>query len=293
MKKKALIIANPVSGSRKRIRKTLAEKAEKYLDSNRFEYSIQWTEARGHAGALAISALQSGVDIIIVAGGDGTLNEVINIIAGKDVLLGILPIGSGNGLARHMGIPMKIDSAFQLVNNMKTAKIDLGTHNEMYFCSVAGMGFDAYVARLFNHARRRGFISYAYITLRALFKYNMFDYFINANQQQWSGKCFLITTCNSSQYGYNMKIAPAASLKDGLLDICLINKFPKWKAPWLIWLVMTKRHEKNKYFDRIVAPQVSIQTKNPVHLQLDGEPVNKQKKVTLKVKPEAIKVIVP
>lgn len=293
MKKKVLIIANPVSGSRNRVRKSLPSLAKSILDHSVFDYSIQWTESRGHAGLLAVSALEDKTDIIVVAGGDGTLNEVINVIADTPLVLGILPLGSGNGLARHMQFPMQISNALRIINQMKVEEIDLGSYHDSVFCSVAGLGFDAYVAKLFDNSITRGFLSYTMYTIKAMFRYPFFDYQLTANHSTYQGQCFFITACNSSQYGYNMKIAPQASLQDGLLDVCILKKFPRWKSLYLVILVLSGKHENNKYFERILTSELTIKTKNPVNFQVDGEPFQMEKEVTLKIKPASLKMIVP
>lgn len=293
MKKRVHFIVNPVAGTRQVLKSKLPELLSKNLDAEQFDYDIRWTESRGHATELATQAVNDNVDLVVAVGGDGSINEVANALAGTQVPLGVLPFGSGNGLARHLGYPMRKSKAIRVFNRFKVDEMDLFQLSNSYICSTAGIGFDAYVAEQFDNKKSRGFLGYALGILRAFIKYPYFDYRLELPDRELTGKAFMIVLCNSSQHGYNLKIAPKASVQDGVMDVWVLDKFPRWKATFIFFSILRGLHHKSRYFNSYLTNQVIVETQEPIHFHTDGEPVKKISRIEAEVKPRALRVVVP
>lgn len=222
--KKILFIVNPISGGRKK--DFLASKIRHIFDDGVFDYKIVYTEYAGHGGELAAAAVRDGVDVVVAVGGDGTINEVASQLMHSKTILAIIPLGSGNGLAHHLLIPKSVKKSLQLiVDKMNTPElVDACSINGDFFFSVAGVGYDAKVAYDFNHGNERGFHGYFKYILKDYFDYNYSTYIIDCDGDIIERDAFFITFANSSQWGYNVKIQPKASVQDGLLDICIAKK---------------------------------------------------------------------
>ena len=229
-KKKIIFIINPISGVGKQ---RLVETAiDKTLDKSIFDYDISYTSAPKHATELSKDAACKNYDIVVAVGGDGSINEVAKGIIGSNCTLGIIPIGSGNGLARHFNIPFDISQAIEVINKCNTIKIDTATINEQLFLSIAGVGFDALVANKFAKGKRRGFWSYFKITVREYPKYKPKKYSLTIDGKKMIRRALLVSFANSNQFGYNTSIAPMAIINDGFLDVCILKKVPIVKAPF-------------------------------------------------------------
>lgn len=292
MKLKLVFIVNPISGTRQRLKKQLPKAIERYLDHNQFDYLIRYTEYPGHAHDIAQEIVrEQSADVIAVAGGDGSVNEVVGVILHSDIKLGILPFGSGNGLARHLGFPMQTRKMIEILNRMVVRNMDVVRVGEEVAVSNVGLGFDGYVAKLFERLDTRGFWGYAIGVLKGAFKFPGFNYQLQYNGSQLSGKAFMITACNSNQHGYNMKLAPHASLNDGLLEVYVIQDFPRWKLPWVVGLVLFNLHHRSKYFTYVKAKEIRLQVEQPMHLHIDGEPADTVDRLEMEVLFKAIKVI--
>jgi YegS/Rv2252/BmrU family lipid kinase len=290
MKKRILFIINPVAGVKSK--HTIPDKIGRFLDTTRFDYEIIYTQGRGHATELAAQAARDGFDIVSVAGGDGSVNEVATGLIGTQTALAIMPMGSGNGLARHLGYKTNPKSTLQIINAFEIVDIDVCKVNNRYFFSLIGLGFDAFVAKLFNREETRGFFTYAYTTLRSLNAYQPYEYTIDADGAQVSGRAFMINVCNSNQFGYNVKIAPEADLSDGLLNVIVMHEFPKWKAIFLFLRVVFGNHLKSRYFQRMKASSVSITAPGRAYLQIDGETVHKAKEFNVSLEHKKLRVLI-
>jgi YegS/Rv2252/BmrU family lipid kinase len=293
VKKRVQFIVNPVSGTKQALKNRLPRLLSENLDIEQFDYDIRWTESRGHATELAREAVQDHVDMVVAVGGDGSISEVANALVGTDVPLGVLPFGSGNGLARHLGYPMNKSKAIQVFNQFKVEEMDLFRLSNSYICSMAGLGFDAYVAEVFANTRRRGLLGYVVGFLKAFIRYPYFDYKVTLSDRTVSGKAFMIVMCNASQHGYNVKIAPKASVKDGMMDVWILDKFPRWKATFIFFSILRGMHHKSRYFNTFSTNQVVIETTKPIHFHTDGEPAAKVMRVAAEVEPRALRVVVP
>ncbi|MBL7137372.1 MAG: diacylglycerol kinase family lipid kinase [Bacteroidales bacterium] len=290
-KERILFVVNPVSGSGRQ--KKIGKVVEKYLDNSRFSYEVLFTEEKGHASRLAREAVEEGASVVVAVGGDGTVNEVGQGLVGTDTALAIIPTGSGNGLARHLRLPLNFRKAIRIINQGNRQKIDTATLNGALFVNMAGVGFDAHVARKFEQATGRGFFSYFSISTVSYRKYKPKKYKITIDGKVVRRRALLISFANSSQFGNNTTIAPNASLDDGFIDVCIVRKLPFWKIILLSPLVFTRKFDKTPYLEIIRAREVIVKRKKGKYIHLDGDPRKEGKTLTVKVHPLSLQVIVP
>jgi len=290
-KKRILCIINPLSGIGKQ--RNIEMQASKLIDKTRFDVDFAYTNGAKHATEIAKKAATE-YDIIAAVGGDGTIHEVAAGMMHSDCALAIIPTGSGNGLARCLRIPMDLSKAIQVLNNGIIKSIDSVLCNEHVFVNVAGVGFDAEVGHLFATQTKRGFWSYLKIVLSEFRSYQSKQYVVEMDGVKGTFDAFLISIANSNQYGNNIKIAPQASLQDGLVDICILRKFPFYATPLLAWHLLRGMIEKNKHVDMFQVKQITIQSDDDMlKIHLDGEPLVIQKAMTMTVIPASLNVLVP
>ena len=270
MKRKILFVINPISGGKAKY--NFPEKIDKYLDKTKFEYECVFTEYHGHGSVLAAEAIKNGADILVAVGGDGTINEVASEVDGTDKLMGIIPFGSGNGLARSLGIPVGDVQAIRRINNFHVSKIDTGTFNGKKFFNMAGVGFDAQISSRFAENIKRGLINYIKIVFSEVSNYDCQDYHLNIDGKDYEFKAFMISIANSSQYGNNAHISPFASLEDGLLDICIVKPFPLYIFPALALRMFRKNSHKSNYLEIIQGRKIIIARSHEAAVHLDGDP---------------------
>ena len=232
MRKKIVFIINPISGTIKKDEIPLMISEE--IDADLFDITILHTEYRGHGCELARNYLEKGYDYIVAVGGDGTVNEVAREIIHSTASLGIVPIGSGNGLARHMNIPMNPRKAIAQINHSESILIDYGIVNKQPFFCTCGTGFDAYVSTEFAKGKSRGIMSYIEKMITGYFNYKSQNYHLLGNGIDLKTKAFVMTFANASQWGNNAYIAPQASIQDGKIDISIMSRFPVIAIPELI-----------------------------------------------------------
>jgi len=216
-KKKILFIINPISGghNKAKILKTIP----KILDNRKFDISFVHTKRIDEAKKISKMAVEKNIDIIVAVGGDGTINEIASQLVNTNTALAIIPCGSGNGLARDLGISLQYKKAIKLINSMITKKIDVGCCNNQYFFSLAGVGFDAKVAYDFNRGLKRQLLGYVWYILKDYFNTKEQYFEIDMENEKIIGDFFFITIANCSQWGYNVRVAPNAELDDGILTV--------------------------------------------------------------------------
>jgi len=292
-KRKITFIVNPASGTSRNRSQEFPDLIEKHLDLSLFGYNIEYTSEIGHAISLSKKAAEQGIDIVVAAGGDGTVNEVARGLVGSRVKLGIIASGSGNGLARYLAIPFDIIQAIAVLNSLKSIKIDTVSINESLFLSIAGVGFDALVADKFAQASRRGFLSYFRIATREYPFYKPRKYFMDIDGQTIKRRALFISFANSDQFGYNTTIAPTADITDGLMDVCIVKKIPMFKAPLIAHMLLAKKIDQSSYVEIIKARQVSLRRRKNEIINIDGEPVMLTRDLFIKVNPLALEVLVP
>jgi len=287
---KALFIVNPFSGIGRH--SEIEAHLHKVLDKEKFDYSVKYTEGIGHATELCKKGIEAGCQLIVAVGGDGTVNEVSRPLVGSNIPMGIIPSGSGNGLAHHLGIPMETDKAIRLINVGHIKTIDTVKANDHIFLSIAGIGFDALVARKFAKQKYRGFLKYVFISVTEFFPYEPTVFKMIADGRKIEREALFISFANSNQFGYNTVISPEAKIDDGLVDICIVKKFPAWVSPFLAPMLIAKKIDQTPYVEIIRAKEVIVKRKHK-YMNLDGEPVKLTKKLHIRVKPKSLTLIVP
>jgi YegS/Rv2252/BmrU family lipid kinase len=290
-KKKILFIINPISGigRQKIVEKLLPTK----LNHSLFDHEIAYTQYPHHAIELAKQASEQGFDIIVSVGGDGSANDVAQGLVNTQTAMGIIPVGSGNGLAHHLKIPTKISKAIEIINRAKIKRIDTGLMNDKLFISIAGVGYDALVAEKFSHGKKRGFWPYFQLVFFEFFKYKGHNYTIRFNGQSIQRKALLISFANSSQFGYNVTIAPDASINDGFLDLCIVHKMSVINAARIVHKLFMKDIDTSRHVDVYKVKEVIIQCEEPVSSQIDGDPSVRIKEVKVMIHPHSLNMIVP
>jgi len=289
LKRKALFIINPISGGKKK--DGVPELIDQSLDKSVFDTTIVFSDGVSHARIIATEAVGK-YDIAVAVGGDGTVNEIASAIVGSNTALGIVPYGSGNGLARFLGIPMNPQQAIQTLSTGKVESIDSGELNGKPFFNMAGMGFDAHISEVFSHGKKRGFISYIKSSLQEIATYNEQDYQIEIDGKVYNRKAFMLSIANSSQYGNNAHISPKASVQDGLLDVCVIRKFPLWRFPEMGIRMLTKTSEGTNYVEILRGKQINVTRQSEAPIHLDGEPRMMGTDIHINIVPNSLKVIV-
>ena len=289
MERKALFIINPISGGKKK--DDVPELIEKHLDSSVFNATIVFSDGVSHARQIAKEAVDK-FDLIVAVGGDGTINEVASSIVGSDAVLGIIPYGSGNGLARFLGISMSASTAIKTLSTGHTEVIDSGKLNGQPFFNMAGMGFDAHISEVFSHGKKRGLFTYIKSSIEEIAKYKPQTYHFEIDGNAYKRKAFMLSFANSSQYGNNAHISPHASVQDGLLDVCVIKKFPAWRLLEMGIRMLTKTSEGTGYVEIIRGKYIKVRRGCPGPVHLDGEPQITGTETEIEVVPNSLKVIV-
>lgn len=291
MKKKIIFIVNPISGHHNK--NNFPNLVENHIDKNKYDYKIIFTEYANHATELAMKAVDEEYDFVAAVGGDGTINEVAKCLIGKPQTLVIVPYGSGNGLARHLELPFKVEKLInEVINKGVVTKIDTATMNGIPFISIAGVGFDALIADYFAKDENRGFITYAKLITEKYpnFKPNEYTLILD-DKQTIECKPFFVTFANSSQFGYNAEISPKASVQDGLIDVCIFKKPNILEVPIVATYFLAKQIDKSNFIDIYMAKKIQLIRKKDEVVNIDGEPVQMEKDITIEINPLSLNIL--
>ena len=289
MKTKTLIVVNPISGvgRQKRIETLLKEN----LNHDLFDYQVRYTEYIHHGTDIAREAADKGYQSVVAVGGDGSVNDVVNGIKDTDVRLGIIPCGSGNGLARSLKIPLQPWLAIRVLNQQYEQTIDSIVINDQYVCAnAAGCGYDAYIARLMQAAKTRGLAAYTNLILREYDRYKCSDYHLVINGRDYYRNAWFIAVANSQQFGYNLAVAPKAQLDDGLIDISIIDKVPIDHVPITAPLAFTNHLDLSQHVEMFRTPEVLIEGNADRWVNIDGEGINVGTTVHFVNHPKSVKI---
>ncbi len=289
-KKKIIFIMNPISGTARKA--GIPRIIEKVLDKEYYDFSIIQTNYCGHAYEIATNAKNDGCDVVVAVGGDGTVNEVAKAIVHSDTALGILPCGSGNGLARHLMLPLDMQKAVEIINKHTVHDLDYGLINNIPFFCTCGMGFDAFISMKFAEAGKRGPVTYLENILREGLKYKPETYEIKDDNGTSLYRAFLLSCANASQYGNNAYIAPQASMSDGLLDVTIIEPFDMLEAPQISIDMFNKTLDKNSKIKTFKTKHIHVHREKAGFIHYDGEPVMTDADVDISVVNKGIKIIV-
>ncbi|MCC7533903.1 MAG: YegS/Rv2252/BmrU family lipid kinase [Bacteroidia bacterium] len=287
--KKIAFIINPISGG---IPKgTIPDLIEKYIDKKRFEASIFFTKSTEHNQELAKQCVADNYDVIIAVGGDGTINNTAKYVVNSDSVFGIIPLGSGNGLARHLNISLNPEKAIQQVNNFNVYAMDTGSINGHFFLNVVGVGFDAHVTDLFAKAPKRGFWQYTKITLSEFAKYKAMEYKMEIDGKVVVRNAFLICVANGSQYGNNAYISPLSIVNDGEFEVSVLKPFKILQAPMLGVKIFNKNIHTSALVNVFKGSHIKITRNDTGVVNVDGEPYDMGKEIEIKLYAKSLKII--
>lgn len=300
MKNIAFII-NPISGSKEtqNAKRKLPKLIMQTLDSEQWLPNITFTEYAGHAVELARQYARMGFDAVVAVGGDGTVNEVArglvmgygNRPASERTALGILPMGSGNGFARHLGIPIRPQKAIEMINHAEPISVDYGLANGKLFVSTCGTGFDALIADHFAGSSKRGFSTYLQNIIRDAFSYHAQTYHIVGDGLDVTHKAFLITFANANQWGYEALIAPKASIQDGKMDIMLMSSHALLGSASLALRLFAGSIDDSHFMDTLRAREVTLEREEAAPFHIDGDPVEMEKDIHIRIVEDGLRVL--
>jgi len=286
-----LAIINPVSGTGSKDK--IPRLINTVVDHDRNDVSIVTSEYAGHAREIAAQAVNDGIDVVVAIGGDGTVNEVGSALCGTSTALAVIPCGSGNGLARHLRIPMNASRALQVLNNGVVGQFDYCMVNDKPFFCTCGMGFDAAVSYKFSNEGTRGFITYIKTTLTEFFKYKAQDYVIDIDGNRHEERAFVIACCNAAQYGNNAFIAPRATMQDGLIDVTVMHGFNALESPIIGARLFFRSLDKDRHVSIYRGKRVVIERKEEDVMHIDGDPLMMPARLEVKIINKGISILVP
>ena len=291
VKRKIVFLYNPISGSRRLI--PVVPIIERFVNTDLYDFSVVSTEYKGHATELAREYAAQGYDAVIAVGGDGTVNETGCGLIGTDTALGIIPCGSGNGLARHLGIPMDPYKAVKWLDKSIFAEIDYGIiENQPFFCT-CGVGFDAKVSDSFSKSASRGVLTYLESIMKEIATYHNETYKLSFDDSSETFEAFFITCANADQWGNNAYVAPTASLQDGLLDVIAAHPFSVVDAPLIAFQLFNKQIDRNPNVSVRKCREVTITRSQEGPAHYDGEPVILGREIHIELKQGGLKVLIP
>lgn len=286
--KKYLFVVNPNAGKKasrqlmqlvtEKLPRTLSHEIIIWEDKNNFESITNYIRNGDHSHIIAV-------------GGDGTVNSVAASLVNTTKILGIIPSGSGNGLARSMGMSMDSAKAIEEITIGKTVKIDCGNVNGQYFFCTSGVGFDALIGNRFANSRRRGLWSYVKITTSELFKYRAQEYEIAIDNQHIKRKAFLVTVANAGQYGNDFYIAPLAKLSDGYLNVAILKPFTIFSVGGILFKILKRQAHMSSKIESYRAKTITIKRAQPDNIHFDGEPKFETPELDYSVHASALTVI--
>ncbi len=287
------IIINPISGgARPGAARARAQLARAVVDADGDPAEVFVTEGVGHARELAKAAVKRGVRLVMAWGGDGTINEVVSALAFDEVPLGIVPAGSGNGLARELGVHPRPERAIADALAAEPRRMDLGEIDGRLFANIAGIGLDAYVASRFSRVRRRGFVGYAGITAHALATYVPLRYRITSGDGVAEVRAVLVAIANSAQFGNGARIAPGARVDDGWLDLVVVAEQSRVATLCHLPRLFNGTVQKIPGCTIRKIRDVTIDADQPMLFHVDGEPVAGGTSLKARIHPGALRVAV-
>lgn len=289
--KRIIFVVNPISGTQNK--ESILSLIDEKIDKEKYSFEIVYTERAGHAIEIAANAAKESIDIVVAIGGDGTINEIARSLVHTDTALGIIPCGSGNGLARHLEIPMENRKAIDIINNGAIEVIDYGKINNTSFFCTCGVGFDALVSLKFANTSKRGLLTYLENTLQESLKYQPETYELETEEGISYYKAFLIACGNASQYGNNAYITPQAMLTDGLLDITILEPFTVLDVPSLAFQLFNKTIDQNSRIKTFRCKKLNIHRTAAGVVHFDGDPMYSEKDINIEIVAKGLNVIIP
>ncbi|MBP5499093.1 MAG: diacylglycerol kinase family lipid kinase [Bacteroidales bacterium] len=288
-KKKITFILNPISGTHSK--EEIPNLIEQTLDQELYDYTIRFTEYAGHAAEIARECVEKEEDVVVAVGGDGTVNEVARSLVHTQTALAIIPCGSGNGLARHLCLPLDVKKAIGIINSYNVETFDYGVINDLPFFCTCGMGFDAFISLKFAEAGKRGPITYAENVLKEGLNYKPETYEVEDETGAKRYKAFLIACANASQYGNNAYIAPGATMKDGEMDVIIMEPFTALDAPQIAADLFMKTLGNNSKIKTFRTKSLHIHRNEPGAIHYDGDPIMTDADIDVHMEPGGIRIL--
>jgi diacylglycerol kinase family enzyme len=288
MKKKIRFIINPISGGVKKAK--VPQMIEKYLNHDLFEYDIAITQYKQHAKSIAVESAKEGIDIVCAVGGDGSVHEVGTALVGTKCCMAIIPTGSGNGLARHLKVPLNTPQAIQNINDLNMIQMDTGLANDKPFLGVGGYGFDAFIAKRFDEYHIRGFWGYIQLVYEEYFSYQPPKMKIILADEVIKGKFLMCSIANSSEFGNGFCISPKSDVRDGQMELVLLTKFSWWRTMGVISRFFLKRIEGSNYIRIVPFKKARIVLEIPL-AHYDGEPFDVRNEINIEIIPQSLYVL--
>ncbi len=291
-KMKTMFVVNPISGTRDK--EDIVAAIPQYLDSSVWDVRVKFTRYAGHATELTRRAVRMGYDLVVAVGGDGTVNEVARSLVDTRTALGIIPCGSGNGLARHLAIPLDYHRALATIERCRIEAMDYGRICDHPFFCTCGIGFDAEVSHAFANAGSRGLVTYLKTTILKGVRYKgeEYEYELNDSGTRHHVKAWLIACGNAAQYGNDTYIAPHASMQDGLLDVNVMTPFPLFESPLVGIQLLTKSIDKNLHVNIHRCKSITIYRQSEGVIHYDGDAIMAPATVRVEIIPRGISMVV-
>ena len=290
LKRKIRFIINKKSGLFKA--ENLKHKIENYIKKTNIQYDFSICHNIDEINNSCQECLKLTYDTIVAVGGDGTINICARNIIDKKINLGIIPTGSGNGIAYTLGLNSNIEKCINIIINKKTTKIDLGIINNHIFLNNAGFGFDAYIAKKVKNKNNRGLKMYIYSVAKELFNFQEHEYTISTNNKEINITAYIVSIFNANQYGNKLKISSKSIINDGLLELIIIQKPHIIYAPILLFLILINKVEKSRLVKIISGHNFNIKTNSNL-FQIDGDYKKYNQEYTIKVKNKSLNILTP
>lgn len=290
-KTKVAFIINPISGTKKLVSKQTI--IDTVVDKDKFDCTYLTTGHAGHAVTMAADCAAKGFDLVVAVGGDGTVNEVGRGLIHTGVPMGIIPCGSGNGLARHLGMPLEMMSAVRWLGKTRIIDIDYGLMNGRPFFTTCGVGFDALVSMKFAEGKGRGKMRYVEQIFHEILRYHDETYKLVIDGKETDMEAFIVTCANADQWGNGAFIAPTASLCDGMLDVSVIPRFTAVDVPLMAFQLMSKQLDKNSKFFNVKCRELIIKRQGEGVAHYDGEPIRLENEIRISIHPGGLRIAAP
>ena len=288
---KVCVIINPVSGTESK--QSIPEMVAAAFDQKKYKVVFHITGFPGQATGITRKAVKKGYQYVICAGGDGTVNEVAKAMVNTECTLGIIPFGSGNGLARELGIPLNAEGAIDIILQENVRVIDYGIANDHIFFTTCGVGFDAFISDKFADNNQRGPLGYVRNVLESVFDFRAETYEITHDGGVFEEKAFIVTCANASQYGNDAFIAPSADIEDGKMNLSILKPINALEIPQTTLQLFTKNIEKNGKMESFLTEKAVIKRSHPGVMHVDGEPLNTGEVVMVEMVKKGLRVLAP
>lgn len=291
-KQKILFIINPFSGSNKK--EGLPTLIKNYLDHSKFEYDVIITKRSNHATEITKKAIENGYEIVAACGGDGTVNEVAKALVNTNAKLAIIPSGSGNGFAMHIGYGRNAKNAILKINNAVPRRIDSCSVNGSFYLNLAGVGFDALIAYKAHQGVNRGFSMYFKLVMKELLSFKAEKFQVTIEEENpFEDEFTTIAVANAAMYGYSFTVAPLADMTDGMLDVVFVKKASIFRTLLSSWRMLNNTLHKSSLVKVKKCKYFKIKAEKPYYFHIDGESFEFTDELKFQINPKSINVLFP